>query len=70
MQHATLWDTQHKQCRTYLENMKAHKQVKGLSDRKHKLNINYIQYKYNWLTEVLEFFRVTTNDKVLEETVW
>jgi hypothetical protein len=70
MQHATLWDTQQKQCKTYLENMKAHSQVKGLLDRKYKLWINCIRCKYNWLTEVREVFRVTTNDKDLEETVW
>ena len=50
--------------------MKAFRQVKGLLDRKYKLSINYIQYKYSWLTEDLEVFRVTTNDKRLEETVW
>jgi len=69
MQHATFWDTQQKQCRTYLEKMKAYRQARDLLDRKYKLTINYIQYKYNWLTDVLEVFRVTTNDRVLKETV-
>ena len=33
-QHATLRDTQLKQCRNYLEKMKAYGHVKGLLDRK------------------------------------